>query len=147
MNITVEKITDKERLEQSFAVRLEVFVEEQGVPRDAELDEYDLSGSAAIHFLAEVDGRPAGTIRMIAYDEKTAKLQRLAVRREYRVHHIGSALVRALEEEAKQQGYAAVLLDGQTQARRFYEKQGYTAVSEEIIYDCDIPHVRMKKYL
>lgn len=147
MNITVEKITDKERLEQSFSIRLEVFVEEQKVPPDAELDEYDLPESAAVHFLAAVDGQPAGTIRMTAYDDKTAKLQRLAVRKEYRVHHIGSALVRALEEEAKRAGYQAVLLDGQTQARKFYEKQGYTAVSEEIIYDCGIPHVRMKKYL
>ncbi len=147
MNITVEKITERERLEQSFAIRIKVFVEEQNVPVEAELDEYDLPGSKAVHFLALADGQPAGTVRMIAYDTQTAKLQRLAVLEEYRVHHVGSVLTRTLEQEAKREGYQAVLLDGQVQARGFYEKQGYTAVSEEIIYDCGIPHVRMRKSL
>lgn len=147
MNIIVKKIFDKEQLEQSFAIRLKVFVEEQQVPADAELDEYDSLQSAAVHFLALIDGKPAGTIRMTEYDCETAKLQRLAVLEEFRTCHVGSALVSVLEQEAKQAGYGVVLLDGQIQARKFYEKQGYAAVSEEIIYDCDIPHVRMKKNL
>lgn len=147
MNITIEKIQDKVKLKQSFAIRLKVFVEEQQVPADAELDEYDLLQSDAVHFLATANGKPVGTIRMTAYDHKTAKLQRLAVLEEFRTCHVGSALVSALEQEAKQAGFGAVLLDGQIQARRFYEKQGYTAVSEEIIYDCDIPHIRMRKEL
>lgn len=147
MNITVEKISDKERLEQSFQIRLEVFVGEQKVPVEEEIDQYDLPQSGAVHFLALADGQLAGTVRMIEYDEKTAKLQRLAVRKMFRAHHVGGELVRALEEEAERAGYRTVLLDGQTQARKFYEKQGYTAVSEEIIYDCEIPHVRMKKEL
>lgn len=146
--VEVKKIDDRRELKYSFAVRIKVFVDEQGVPPELEIDEKELPEERFVHFLALADGVPAGTVRMKEFEKGAVKLQRLAVLKEYRKQHIGAALVKAVEQEALRQGYRTVVLDGQVQARPFYERLGYTVQNEnEILYDCDIPHLRMQKHL
>ncbi|MYV65908.1 GNAT family N-acetyltransferase, partial [Streptomyces sp. SID2131] len=57
-----EVLGDADR-EACFAVRREVFVEEQGVPKELEYDAYD---ATAVHVLAvRADGLPLGTGRLL----------------------------------------------------------------------------------
>ena len=65
MSIEVNKVTDTAELETVFAIRREVFVGEQNCPPELEWEYEDES----THFLAKVDGVPAGASRW----RKTAK--------------------------------------------------------------------------
>ncbi|HZG75454.1 MAG TPA: GNAT family N-acetyltransferase [Paenibacillus sp.] len=141
------RIETDEALQQAFRIRMEVFVDEQKVPSDLEMDEYDVSPAAARHALLEVDCAPAATGRFIEYKPDTAKMQRIAVRQPYRGKGVGRALMLGLEAWAKEAGYAYALLDAQCQAEPFYLSLGYETVSPETFLDAGIPHVRMKKSL
>lgn len=139
--------------EACFAVRKEVFVAEQGVPREIEYDAYD---AGAVHVLAvREDGLPLGTGRLLYGEAAAAKtdgdpsvgsLGRLAVARAVRGLGVGAALVRAVEEAARARGLTAVDLHAQTQALGFYERLGYQAYGPEFP-DAGLPHRAMRRAL
>src|SRR2546422_10395704 len=79
-------------------IRLEVFVEEQGVPVDEEMDAHD---ALCTHFLALRGGEAIGTARLRGSDDGGVKAERVAVRRPFRRAGVGRALMRALEDEAR----------------------------------------------
>ncbi|WP_438433466.1 GNAT family N-acetyltransferase [Gorillibacterium sp. sgz500922] len=148
-SISVSPVDNREALEACFAIRLRVFVDEQQVPAEEELDEFDADWTACRHFLALVDGQPAATGRYRSYQESppTVKLQRIAVSSEYRGTGVGRSLVLAMEQDAASRGAALSVLDAQCQAEPFYVKLGYETVSSEPFLDAGIPHVRMRKKL
>ncbi|NED15506.1 GNAT family N-acetyltransferase, partial [Streptomyces sp. SID9124] len=69
---------------------------------------------------------------------------RLAVSRAARGLGVGAALVRAIEDAARDQGLAAVDLHAQTHALRFYERLGYEPYGPEFM-DAGIPHRAMRR--
>ncbi|WP_329133357.1 GNAT family N-acetyltransferase [Streptomyces sp. NBC_00670] len=138
--------------EACFAVRKEVFVVEQGVPQDIE---YDVHDAGAVHVLAvrRADGMPLGTGRLLSGEAAAAKnggepsvgsLGRLAVTKEARGLGVGAALVRAIEEAARERGLTAVDLHAQTHALGFYRRLGYEAYGPEFP-DAGIPHRAMRR--
>ncbi|MEU8620020.1 GNAT family N-acetyltransferase [Streptomyces sp. NPDC048623] len=139
--------------EACFAVRREVFVVEQGVPQEIEYDTYD---ATAVHVLAvRADGLPLGTGRLLlgadatgrtGADASVGSLGRLAVNKASRGLGVGAALVRAIEEAARERGLAAVDLHAQTHALGFYERLGYEAYGPEFL-DADMPHRAMRRAL
>ncbi|MGW3319181.1 GNAT family N-acetyltransferase [Streptomyces sp. NA02536] len=139
--------------EACFAVRKEVFVAEQGVPEDVEYDSYD---DGAVHVLAVgQDGTPLGTGRLLhgaaaaaknGGDPAVGSLGRLAVTRRARGLGVGAALVRAVEEAAREKGLTAVDLHAQTHALGFYERLGYEAYGPEFP-DAGMPHRAMRRVL
>lgn len=136
--------TDEERRD-AFGVRHAVFVEEQGVPEDLELDEHD---DAATHFVAYDDGEAIGAARLRRYDDDppTAKVERVAVLEARRGEGWGRRLMDRLEATAREQGYDRLTMHSQTHAAGFYERLGYErhgAAFEE----AGIPHVEMRKPL
>lgn len=141
-------VSNQEELNECFDIRIKVFVEEQNVPADLELDEYDESPAACRHLLLRDGEQGVGTGRWKFYDEQgTAKLQRVAVRKEYRGTGAGKMIILAMEKDAKEHGAKSSILDGQCQAEGFYRKLGYEVISEEPFLDAGILHVRMKKLL
>ena len=142
MNIEVKTITTEDK-SQIFSIREQVFVEEQHVPPDLEIDEHE---DEATHFIALVDARPAGTARLRWKDRHTAKAERVAVLKEYRGYGIGKALMCALEQEAKRRQATSVELHAQTHARLFYEHLGYRAYGD-VFLDAGIEHIAMEKDL
>lgn len=145
--MNVISVSTREQLEACFAIRIKVFVEEQKVPADLEMDEYDLSPQACRHVLLKDGDKPVATGRWKVYEDGTAKLQRIAVLKEYRKGGVGKQLMLALEDSARQAGMTQALLDGQCTAEGFYHKLGYQTVSEEPFLDAGILHVRMIKQL
>ncbi len=118
-----------------WALRRTVFVEEQAVPEELEADGLD---EAALHLLAELDGRPVGTARMLLKGD-TGKIGRVCVLRELRGQGIGAALIREAVEELRRRGLRTAMLGSQTHAVPFYEGLGF--VAEGPVYDeAGIPH-------
>ncbi|AIQ46737.1 GCN5 family acetyltransferase [Paenibacillus sp. FSL R7-0273] len=140
-------VTTEEQLQMGLDIRKKVFVEEQQVPAEEEIDEYDVIGDQVHHLLVIDEGLPVATGRLIYYKAGSAKMQRIAVHKEYRSKGYGRVLLMALEERAKELGLVFSVLDAQCQAEDFYAKQGYEVISEEPFYDAGILHVRMQKKL
>ncbi|MEU6930257.1 GNAT family N-acetyltransferase [Streptomyces sp. 2RAF24] len=149
----VREAVDGADRDACFAVRREVFVDEQGVPQELEYDTYD---ETAVHVLAVgADGVPLGTGRLLLGADATGKtgadasvgsLGRLAVSKAARGLGVGAALVRAIEDAARGRGLAAVDLHAQTQALGFYERLGYEAYGPEFP-DAGMPHRAMRRPL
>ena len=134
--------------EAIFALRMEVFVVEQGVPAAEELDAHDMT---AVHVLAREKQNPANivaTARLIPCGEDQSKgaVGRVAVRKAYRGQGIGALLMRFVENVAKERGMTYLELGAQCYALPFYEKLGYLAEGE-IYLDCAIEHRHMSKRL
>lgn len=140
MNVSVKKITSEDKSD-AFCVRRRVFVEEQRVPMELEIDEYE---DEATHFVAYIDGEPVGTARLRWKDHLTAKAERVAVLKPYRGNGVGKLLMQALEEEARRKNATSIQLHAQIQAQRFYERLGYKAYGD-LFFDADIEHIAMKK--
>lgn len=121
-------------------LRFEVFVEEQKVPHEMELDEWD---ALSVHAIAlDEAGRAVGTGRLLP----DGHIGRMAVARSARGSGVGSALLVALMGEARRCGHEYAVLSAQTQALGFYARHGYAVESEEYL-DAGIPHVDMRRRL
>lgn len=144
---TIIRVQTEEQLERCLDIRKEVFVKEQQVPVDLEIDNYDKLGPDVYHVLIEMDGEYAATGRLIYYQDTSAKLQRIAVHKGFRTKGVGTILLLALEELARELGLSQSVLDAQCQAEGFYAKLGYETISTEPFDDAGIPHVRMVKSL
>ncbi len=122
-------------------IRQVVFVEEQKVPEESELDEHD---PRSVHALAfDANGRALGTGRLLP----DGHIGRMAVLKEARKGGVGSALLVALMEEARRRGHARTVLSAQTHAVPFYRRHGYQVLSGDVHMDCGIPHVDMAREL
>lgn len=133
--------TDLEK-EHAYQIRHIVFVEEQNVPIEREVDEYE---DECIHFIGYKDNEPiaAGRLRWV---EDYGKLERLCVKREYRGQSYGTQMIQAMENEIKRHGYKYAKLNAQTHAEKFYKRLGYETIPGEFM-DAGIPHVTMVKTL
>jgi predicted GNAT family N-acyltransferase len=138
----VRAVTSEAELSACIDVRRSVFIEEQGVPEDREIDGKD---GEATHFLAW-DGYPVGTARLRRYDEGTAKVERVAVVESRRGEGWGERLMANVEAQARDAGFSRVRLDAQVPVVDFYERLGYEVVSGEF-EDAGIPHRTMVKSL
>ncbi|GKU79214.1 GNAT family N-acetyltransferase [Paenibacillus sp. L3-i20] len=140
--ITKQRVETKEQMDEAYRIRKDVFVREQGVPEEVEIDEHE---SDANHVLVLYNGEPAGVGRIRQVDG-IAKIERICVLEPFRKHKIGVAIMEELEAIAKEHGFVKAKLHAQTQAAGFYEKLGYKVDSEPFTEE-DIPHIRMTKTL
>lgn len=151
--IVIRRFTREESpldFDLAMALRMEVFVEEQSVPVEEELDAYD---DEAIHWLVLNLGtlEILATGRLISYQEgcqmrPVAKIGRIAVKRSMRGKRLGELVMREILATAMEQGYEQAILDAQVQALPFYEKLGFVAEGDEFL-DANIPHYAMRYML
>jgi predicted GNAT family N-acyltransferase len=132
-----------EELERCLDIRREVFVGEQHVPAEIEIDGRDAS---CTHFLAVVDDDAIGTARLRITEDGRAKAERVAVRRAGRRSGAGALLMHALEAEARTRGHDRLVLNAQVRVVPFYERLGYTVDGPEFL-EAGIPHRAMSKRL
>jgi predicted GNAT family N-acyltransferase len=141
--IKVIAIESPDDLQKAFTIRRRVFIEEQQVPEEIELDADD---ARAFHALALLDGEPVGTGRMLDHGEHEVKIGRMAVLNNLRGHGIGKHIIRFLMDHARSRGRTKAILHAQVSAEGFYLKEGYTPIGE--IYDeVGIPHRTMERAL
>jgi len=135
-NINVQKVTEQSDLDKVFAIRREVFVGEQKCPPELEWEFEEESN----HFLATIDGEPAGASRWRKTD-KGYKLERFAVQKDFRGKGVGQALVQAvLADLPADANY--VYLHAQIQAVNLYEKFNFEKTGPEF-EEAGIRHYKM----
>ncbi|WP_170220567.1 GNAT family N-acetyltransferase [Xylanimonas allomyrinae] len=151
-DVEIERVATPAQLDEAFAVRLDVFVDEQRVPRELELDDLDHAPTTT-HVLARHPGGVAvGTARLLvdARHPDVVHIGRVAVRAQARGTGAGRALMGALEEialaEHGARGSVTVQLSAQVQAIGFYERLGYQ-VSGPVYLDAGIDHRDAEKVL
>lgn len=119
------------------AVRYEVFVQEQGVPRALEMDDKDVHCLHAVAY--DAAGVPVGTGRLLP----DGHIGRMAVRQPGRGTGIGSALLQGLMAQARERGHDHVALSAQTHAAPFYTRHGFVMSGEQFM-EAGIAHVHMQ---
>ena len=139
--VTVKVVETEQEKELAFSVRMKVFVEEQGVPRHLELDEFD---DTAIHFIAQDGAKTIAAARLREIEPGIGKIERVGVLKEQRGNHLGVLIMEFVEKYAKEHGWKKLKLNAQVHAIAFYEKLGYIITSPEFL-DAYIPHRAMEK--
>lgn len=134
----IRRIVSEKELTRAFAIRLRVFVHEQGVPEEVELDEDDRK---ATHLLASVGSRPVGTARLVITGAK-AKIGRMAVLKSYRGKGIGKALLKRALELARKRRAKLIYLHAQASVVGFYEKLGFRPAGR-VFMEAGIAHRKM----
>ena len=142
--MTVHVVHSPEDKEDCLTIRERVFVREQGVPRELEMDAWD---AVATHFLLrdDVTGEPLATARLLDKNGR-AKIGRVAVLPQARGRGLGLEIMRAVLAEARRRGFPEAMLDAQTYALPFYTRLGFTPEGEEFA-EAGIPHYTMRLHL
>ena len=120
-------------------IRIDVFIKEQGVPRELEFDGLD---SAAIHCIVFDEDLVVGTGRMLP----DGHIGRIAVKKTYRGKGIGKMIMKSLIDKAIKMQFTEVWLSSQYYAKDFYKKLGFIEIGD-IYKEADIDHIKMKKKL
>ena len=144
--VVVKLVETEAELEGAINVRMRVFVVEQQISPEEELDDAD---ATATHAIALRGGKVVGTGRMLQVegdDERTCRIGRMAVDREWRRHGVGGLILEFLEEQARRRGLTHCLLHAQEYVCAFYAVHGYTARGA-VFMEAGIPHVEMVKKL
>jgi len=142
-NLSCKIVVNDCELKGAFEVRKQVFVEEQGIPEDLELDEYDME---AMHMVAKDGERIVGTARVLFLAASQAKLERMAILKPFRRRGIGKGIISFLDEEFKNRGIEQVVLHAQCSAVNFYKSCGFEE-SGSPFWEAGIKHVKMQKRL
>ena len=142
----IKILKSKKELNLGFALRIEVFVKEQKVPMELELDEKDHSENT-IHIGYFNDDKLIGVARLIDLDKDVIHIGRVVIDKEYRGQGIGRELIIGCENIAQQilKRKIIIELSAQIQAENFYKSLGYNRVNDKIYLDAGIEHVDMRK--
>ena len=144
----IKILKSKEELNLGFALRIEVFVKEQKVPIELELDDKDHSDNT-VHIGYFHDDRLIGVARLIDMDKDIIHIGRVVIDKDYRGKGIGRKLIVGCETTAKNilKREIIIELSAQIQAEKFYESLGYNRVNDKIYLDAGIEHVDMRKVI
>lgn len=144
MTEIIIKLAESEaEFQGAFNVRARVFVQEQEIPPEEELDEAD---EAAIHAVALHQGRVVGTGRLVLGNRGQGRIGRMAVEKEFRRRGTGTRILAFLEESARAQGSCWSALHAQEYVKNFYVERGYRVHGEPFL-EVDIRHIEMRKRL
>ena len=144
----IKILESKEELDLGFALRIKVFVKEQNVPIELELDDKDHSDNT-VHIGYFHDDRLIGVARLIDMDKDIIHIGRVVIDKDYRGKGIDRKLIVGCETTAKNilKREIIIELSAQIQAEKFYESLGYNRVNDKIYLDAGIEHVDMRKVI
>ena len=120
-------------------IRFQVFVREQRVPAEIELDDMD---APSLHAIAFENEKAIGTGRLLP----DGHIGRMAILKEWRRRGIGAAILKALIDAAERRGDREIALSAQLHAVEFYRTHGFAPVGD-IYEEAGIPHQAMVKAL
>jgi len=136
MELSLMNVKTNSEMEQVLAIRKEVFIEEQHVPENLEIDEFEESSD---YILALWGEKPVGTARWRS-TESGIKLERFAVLKPFRNKNVGASLVKFIVQQAGSED--DIYLFAQEQVVGFYEKYNFEVFGERF-YEAGMPHFKM----
>ena len=139
MNTTAIICDYESRTKEICAIRYEVFIDEQNVPEELEIDGLD---GEAKHVLAFVDEVPIGTGRILS----DGHIGRVAVLKKYRGQGSGKLIMKELIKWAQDMHLEKDWLSSQWHAHSFYLDLGFVCVGE-IYKEAGIDHIKMYRAL
>lgn len=144
----IKILESKEELNLGFALRIKVFVKEQKVPIELELDDKDHSDNT-VHIGYFHEDNLIGVARLIDMDKDVIHIGRVVIDKEYRGQGIGRELIIGCENIAQQilKRKTIIELSAQIQAENFYKSLGYNRINDKIYLDAGIEHVDMRKVI
>ena len=144
----IKILESKEELNLGFSLRIKVFVKEQKVPIELELDDKDHSDNT-VHIGYFHEDNLIGVARLIDMDKDVIHIGRVVIDKEYRGQGIGRELIIGCENIAQQilKRKTIIELSAQIQAENFYKSLGYNRVNDKIYLDAGIEHVNMRKVI
>ncbi|GHT78409.1 GNAT family N-acetyltransferase [Bacteroidia bacterium] len=140
MNPHYQIVTNAADLQKVFFVRGVVFIEEQNVPYDIEIDGLDFS---AVHFLGTIGDEPVAVARVLLFKDYV-KIGRLAVRKACRGKGIGKEMFAFVLNDLIEKGYEKFVIHAQAYLVDFYENFGFVKKGEKFL-EADIEHYCMEK--
>jgi predicted GNAT family N-acyltransferase len=145
-DIVVKLVETPAELAGAFSLRIRVFVGEQGVPADIELDDADTDPDT-VHAVALHNSVVIATGRLLPdVDGKGPHIGRMAVEQDWRRGGVGGQVLHFLEEQGRALGFRQITLHAQEYVKSFYAGQGYREVGEMFL-EVDISHREMVKEL
>ena len=120
-------------------IRFQVFVREQRVPAEIELDDMD---APSLHAIAFENEKAIGTGRLLP----DGHIGRMAILKEWRRRGIGAAILKALIDAAERRGDREIALSAQLHAVEFYRTHGFEPVGD-VYEEAGIPHQAMVRAL
>lgn len=136
---TVRVATSDEDILKVMVVRGIVFIEEQQVDWEGEIDEFE---GESVHFLGEAGGQPVATGRLRRLADGRAKVERIAVRPAWRGRGYARDIVQAVLDRARADGARRFVMHAQVHLQKFYEDFGFRREGD-IFVECGIDHITM----
>ncbi len=129
----------------AYYVRIQAMARKHHIPLQVEFDEHDTPET--MYIVAVDDYLPVATCRLYPIDDSSMMLGRIVVLPEYRRQGVGTQVVRAAEEWARQLGYATAVVESRENKTHFYETMGYVADDSKAIVGDTFTCYRMMKKL
>lgn len=131
-----------EEFEAYFALRHEVLRKPWGQPEGSERDELE---NSSIHAACFQDGKVLGGARLQRNDNTTGQIRYMAVKPDHQSKGIGAAMLKHLEEKAKEMGLSRLILQARGEAVEFYKRNGYKVEEKTFLMYDSIQHYLMEK--
>lgn len=138
--VEIIEITETADQKDAFAIRHEVFCDEQRVDPALEFDGLDCD---CRQYLARCGNNAAGTARIRDAGDGVVKIERVAVLAAERGKGIGKALMVRTIDDSRAAGAATIAIHAQCHAEEFYLALGFKRIGG-VFDEADIPHVRME---
>lgn len=133
--------TTSDTYKDALKIRYDVFITEQGVSVEEEIDELE---DQTEHVVLYRNNEPVATARIYDIGNQTYKIQRVAVQKEARSLGFGAAVMTEVEQKVRDLNGQHITLGAQNTAIPFYEKLAYSIEGDEFM-DAGIPHHTMVK--
>jgi predicted GNAT family N-acyltransferase len=136
-------VADDDELPEAFEVRRQVFVQEQGISEDVVFDGHD---RGALHVVVKDGQRVVGSARVQFFADNQAKLERMAILRQYRRKGIGKDMLLFLDTVLKDRQVQRVIIHAQLEVVPFYKSCGFHEFGVPF-REAGIKHIEMRKQL
>lgn len=141
--LRIKVVETAEELRNAKWVRMDVFQQEQGISASTDLDGRD---AEATHIVAYLNEMPIGTTRMRRLSDGSAKIERMAVLREFRQRGIGDQILKYAIDFLRDKHIKIARLSSQEQVKGFYQRLGFEE-SSDVFDEANIRHIMMEKRL
>ena len=143
MDITIKQPQSEKEFEAYYDLRWRVLRQPWQQPRGSEKDELE---NESFHIMAcDKNNNVVGAGRLHFNNEREAQIRYMAVVPEYEKQGIGTLILEALEQHAKENNCKTIMLHARENAVGFYQKKGYELLEKSHLLFDSIQHYRMRK--